>query len=333
MDVLAGMLDGPRARGAFAIRSVMSPPWSMLIKDQAPLTVVAVVHGEAWVLPRDIPAVRLRAGDVAVARGPDPYVVADDPATPPRIVIHPGQVCTTLSGASLAAQMDLGVRTWGNQRDGATAPPTTMLTGTYQQHSEVSRRLLDALPALAVIRADDWDCPLVPMLAQEIGRDDPGQAAVLDRLLDLLLVTALRAWFARPDTDAPPWWRANGDPVVGHALRLLHNHPERPWTIAALATATGVSRASFARRFAGLVGEPPIAFLTGWRLTLAADLLQEPAATVGAVARQVGYGSPFALSTAFRRRYGVSPQQYRARAHGDRADQPPSDGRPADAPG
>lgn len=99
--------------------------------------------------------------------------------------------------------------------------------------------------------------------------------------------------------------------MVGRALRMLHHNPAHPWTVAELAAATGLSRASLARRFTDLVGEPPMAFLTGWRLALAADLLRESDATVGAVARQVGYGSSFALSTAFKRERGVSPQEYR----------------------
>jgi AraC-like DNA-binding protein len=102
--------------------------------------------------------------------------------------------------------------------------------------------------------------------------------------------------------------------VVGPALRLLHHRPAHPWTVASLAVATGVSRAALARRFTELVGEPPMSFLAGWRLTLAADLLREPGATVGSVARQVGYGSPFALSAAFKRVRGISPQQHRASA-------------------
>jgi AraC-like DNA-binding protein len=77
-----------------------------------------------------------------------------------------------------------------------------------------------------------------------------------------------------------------------------------------------VSRAALARRFTELVGEPPMAYLTGWRLALAADLLLEPGATVGAVARRVGYGSPFALSTAFTRVRGISPREHRARGRG-----------------
>jgi AraC-like DNA-binding protein len=310
MDAVAGLLDGPRARGAFLLRSSMDPPWSLRIQDEAPLTLVAVVRGGAWIVPDGGDAVRFGRGDVAIVRGPGPYTVADDPATPPQAIILPGQRCTTPEGQELKQMTDLGVRTWGNSPDGATA----MLTGTYQLDGEVSRRLLRALPPLLALREGDWDSPLIPLLADEIVKDEPGQEAVLDRLLDLLLIAALRAWFARPDAGAPGWYRAYSDPVIGRALRLLHHNPAHPWTVAELAGATSVSRANLARRFNELVGEPPMAFLTGWRIALAADLLLEPGATVGAVATQVGYGSPFALSAAFKRVRGISPQQHRARA-------------------
>ena len=144
--------------------------------------------------------------------------------------------------------------------------------GTYQLHGEISRRLLAALPPLLVLPGEDWDNPLVGYLAEEIGKDEPGQEAVLDRLLDLLLIAVLRA------------------------------------------AATGISRAALARRFNERGGEPPMTFLTTWPPTLAADLLCEPGATVGSVARQVGYGSPFALSTAFERVRGISPQRHRSSA-------------------
>jgi AraC-like DNA-binding protein len=288
----------------------MDPPWSLRIEDEAPLTLVAVVRGEAWMVPDGGEPVRLGAGDVAVVRGPEPYTVADDPATAPQAIILPGQRCTTPDGQEVAQMMDLGVRTWGNAADGATV----MLTGTYQLDGEVSRRLLRALPTLLVLPGDAWESPLVGLMADEIVKDDPGQEAVLDRLLDLLLIAVLRAWFARPEADAPAWYRAYGDPVVGRALRMLHHNPSHPWTVAALADATGVSRAALARRFNELVGEPPMTFLTGWRIALAADLLREPGATIGSVAGQVGYGSPFALSTAFKRVRGVSPREYRAAA-------------------
>jgi AraC-like DNA-binding protein len=308
VDAVAGLLDGPRAREAFVLRSSMNPPWSLRIADQAPLTLLALAHGRAWVLPdTGTPPCMLEEGDIAIFRGPDPYTVADDPAAPVQAIIHPGQRCTTLSGEELVEQWSLGVRTWGNSPDGATV----MLTGTYQLHSEVSQRLLRALPALLVLRSDELDSPLVPLLASEVGKDEPGQEAVLDRMLDLLLIAVLRAWFARPDGHAPGWYRAHADPVVGHALRLMHHNPAHPWTLAELAAEVGISRAALARRFHELVGEPPMSFLTGWRIALAADLLREPGATLAAVAEQVGYGSAFALSSAFKRLRGVSPQQYR----------------------
>jgi len=309
MDVLAGLLTGPRAQGAFLLRTSLSPPWSLRVQDQAPITLVAMVHGSAWVLPDRRPAIALHSGDVAILRGPDPYTFADDPATPPQAVIHPGQRCTTPDGAALSDLRDLGVRTWGNSPDGSTV----MVTGTYQVLSEICRPLLAALPPLLVLREDGWDTPLVPLLAVESGKDFPGQEAVLDRLLDLLLIGVLRAWFARPEAEAPAWYSAQTDRLVGRALQLLHDDPARPWTVAGLATATNVSRAALARRFTALVGEPPMAYLTGWRLALAADLLREPDATVATVARRVGYGSAFALSTAFKRVRGISPREHRLR--------------------
>ncbi len=310
MDAVAGLLDGPRARGAFLMRSSMDPPWSLHVRDEAPLTVVAMVRGTACVVPDGGAATHLAPGDVAVVVGERPYPVADSPTTPPQVVIHPGQVCATPAGVHVAEEMSLGVRSWGNAQRGQTV----MLTGTYGFDGDVSRRLLRALPALLVVPAAHLDSPLVPLLADEVVKDRPGQEAVLDRLLDLLLIAVLRAWFARPEADAPGWYRAAGDPIVGPALQLLHHNPAHPWTVAGLADRVGVSRAALARRFTELVGEPPMSFLTGWRIALAADLLLEPGATIGSVAACVGYGSPFALSSAFKRVRGVSPQEHRRAA-------------------
>jgi AraC-like DNA-binding protein len=307
VDSVAGLLDGPRARDAFLLRSLLDAPFGIRVQDEAPLTLVAMVRGKAWIVPDAGDPVPLRAGDAAILRGPDHYTVADDPATGPQVVILPGQRCVSADGTELKEMRRTGVRTWGN----SAQAETELLTGTYQLRSSTSKRLLDALPALLTLSSDTLRSPLIQFLAEEIGKDEPGQEAVLDRLLDLLLIAVLRAWFARPDARAPGWYRAHGDPVVGPALRLLHHNPAYPWTVAALAKETGVSRAALARRFTELVGEPPMAFLTSWRLTLAADLLREPGATVGSVARKVGYASPYALSTAFKRVRGVSPREHR----------------------
>jgi AraC-like DNA-binding protein len=308
VDVLAEMLDGPRARGAFTRRVLLDPPWSIRVEDHAPLSVVCMARGAAWVLPPDADPVRLAQGGVAIMRGLGPCTFADDPGTEPQVVIGPGGRCATPDGVSLAEPMSLGVRTWGTDRAASTA----MLVGTYRMDGEISRRLLGALMPLITLSGGGWSAPLVELLGEQISRDEPGQGVVLDRLLDLLLTAALRAWFARPDVNAPGWFQAHGDPVVGMALNLMHDNPAHPWTVAGLAAAVGVSRAALARRFTELVGEPPMSYLTGWRLDLAADLLRDPAVTLASVATRVGYGSSFALSTAFKRARGISPRDHRA---------------------
>ncbi|CCF61893.1 AraC family transcriptional regulator [Nocardia cyriacigeorgica] len=306
MDALAGLLEGPRARGAFLMRSVLQPPWSLRIEDEAPLTVLAMIRGGAWIITDDDPAGRrTSAGDVVVFSGGRPYVVADDPSTEPQIIIKPGQVTMTPDGEILCETLSLGVREWGTDPHGETM----MVTGTYESAGAVSQGLLRALPPVVVLPDGECDTRLLELLVDEMSKDQPAQGAVLDRLLDLLLIAALRAWFAR--NDAPAWYHAYDDPLVGKALRLLQHNPAHGWTVASLASAVGVSRAALARRFTDLVGEPPMAFLTEWRLALAADLLQDSDATIESIARQVGYGSAFALSSAFKRQFGVSPRDHR----------------------
>jgi AraC-like DNA-binding protein len=307
MDAIAGLLDGPRARRAFLLRCTMDPPWGLHIRDEAPLTLVAVLRGHAcFVVDGGEPA-RLDRGDVAIVRGPDHYLFADDPSTPPQAIIHPDQRCTTPDGQEIPQMRIFGVRRWGNAADGATE----VLTGTYNAEGEVSRRLLDALPPRLVLRRDEWQTPVLGLLAAEMLRDDVGQDAVLDRLLDLLLIDAVRTHFSRAEQAAPGWYRAQRDPVVAQAIRLLQESPAEAWTVGTLARQTRVSRATLARRFADVVGQPPMEFLTQWRVTLAADLILDPAETVASVARAVGYSSPYALSAAFKRVRGVSPHQHR----------------------
>ncbi|MDX2595771.1 MULTISPECIES: AraC family transcriptional regulator [Streptomyces] len=316
-DPLASLLDGPRARGAFMIRACFEPPWAVRVEDGAPLTVMLMARGDAWIThdgdsggDGDGEPVRLRSGDLAITRGPAPYTCADAPGTAPQALILPGGECHHPDGRPLNGSMDLGVRTWGDRPDA----PTVMLIGTYLMRGEISGRLLDALPPLLTLPAETWPSPLVPLLMDEVVRDEPGQEVVLDRLLDLLVISALRAWFSRPEAAAPGWYGALADPVVGRALRLIQDDPAHPWTVSALAAKAGVSRAALARRFTELVGEPPMTHLTAWRLALAADRLRDTDDTLAAIARQVGYGSAFALSGAFKRVYGVSPQEHRARA-------------------
>ena len=157
----------------------------------------------------------------------------------------------------------------------------------------------------------DLEPALVDLFADEIVGDEPGQAAVIDRLLDLLVVRCVRTVLA---TSSGP----SGDDLVARALRAMEEQPEHPWTVESLATHVGLSRAALARRFALQMGEPPLTYLTRWRLALAADLLVSTDHTLAAIAAKVGYANPFALSAAFKRVHGESPRDYRTR-HADHA--------------
>lgn len=311
MDAFSAVLDGPRARGAFLLRIVLAPPWGVRVEDKAPLTVITLVSGMASVLGDDGEHLTLSAGDVALVRGPRPYVFAGSPSTRPQVRIDPQQRCWSLEdGRSLADEMSLGVRTWGNTH--VTADDATVsLVGAYDLTSQITPLLVGLLPRTAVIRDAEWTSPVRDLLISEVGRDAAGQGVILDRLLDLVLIEALRHWFTTRAADAPTWWLAAEDDLVGPAIRAMQTDPARGWTVEALARESGMSRAAFARRFHALVGTPPMTFLTQWRLSLAADLLRDTDATVAAVARDVGYGSPFALSAAFTRRYSASPTAYR----------------------
>lgn len=307
MDVLDDLLTGTRARGGVFNLTILDPPWGLYIVDQSPLALATLVRGSAWIVRDGLDPIRLNERDVAVLRGPEPYIVADQPGTEPQLRIHPGGICEPLPGAPVDYSTRLGVRTHGGRANGEAM----VISGTYQLEGDISRRLLAALPSVLVVPSPDVAGHVMDMVLGEIQNDEPGQQSVLDRWLDLALITTLRAWFARPESHPPGWYQAQSDPVVGLALRLLHEDPAHPWTLVELANRVGVSRASLARRFSALVGEPPMSYLTGWRITLAADLLRETNDTVESIARRVGYANAFALSVAFKRTRGTTPTAHR----------------------
>ncbi|WP_116947995.1 AraC family transcriptional regulator [Jiangella endophytica] len=302
MDALTDLLDDVRASGALIGRTVLDPRWSVRFATGAELTLLAVLDGTAWLLPADGDPVRVGAGEVAIVRGPEPFTVAVDPAARPEDAVKLADYCAWSVRAGAA----------GRTCDPGASGDTVVLTGTYDGAAGISERLLDALPRVLVIAEDDCPCPMLDLVADEIAANRPGQQVVLDRLLDLMLVSTLRGWFDRPQARAPHWYGRLDDSPVSQALRLLHDDPGRGWTVGSLAAATGVSRALLARDFAARVGEPPMSYLAGWRLSIAADLLRETDATIESIARQVGYGSAFALSAAFKRRRGLTPSQHRA---------------------
>ena len=310
MDVLSDLLHRARVGDALVRQLIQRPPWSMTYADAPPLTVVATLDGQGWIRfdGVDQPSVRLAAGDIALISGTGPHTIADAPSTPPQIVIRDGRKYLADTGEELSLQQGLAPRTYGDGLPGAT----TLIRGAYRLRGGAGERLLDMLPPLALIPAGPRTRRALDLLTTEAVCDEPGQDAVLGRLLDLVLVMALRAWCARPDGTPPAWYQALADPAIGAALSLVHSDPARRWTVAGLAAATGLSRATFAARFTHHVGEPPMTYLTAWRMTLAADLLQDTDDTITAIARRVGYHDAFAFSVAFKRTHKVNPSDWRS---------------------
>lgn len=299
MDAISAMLDGPRAQGAFLLKAVFAGDWSLSVEDHAALSVVVVTQGRAVFRGVDGEHVA-STGDVVLVRGPDPYVVASGPGVGEDIRILPGQVCVDPRGSLLEDAMSLGVRTWGNTR---SPEATVMLIGAYERETSVGNLLLHGWPHVLVVSG--LDSPICSLLADELARDVAGQEAVLDRLLDLLVVMALRTLGPTSGEDE------GSDVLVDQALRLLQEHPGDPWTVESLARAVGLSRASLARRFGARVGLPPLRYLTRWRLALAADMVAGSDLTLAAIANRVGYANAFALSAAFKREHGLSPRHHR----------------------
>lgn len=304
MDPFDNLLRGLHADGAAFGRSVLTPPWALRFTDGAPLTLCVPMRGEGWISHPDSDKPRLvRVGEAATVRGPAPFVFSAEP----RSSFEPGDLRDVRRGQT-------GVV------DPVGADHTerlVLLVGVYHVRGRVPQRLLGALPPVLVV-PEDQDCAaLRDYLDAQLDAGRPGRQVVLDRLLDWLLVCTVRDWFDQPEAETPGWYRALSDHTVGPVLRAMHDAPGRPWTLASLAAQAGVSRSTLAKRFTALVGEPPLTYLTDWRMTVAADLLAESTATVAAVARHLGYADAFGFSAAFKRVHGMSPSGHRRLARLD----------------
>jgi len=307
VDVLGDLLQRARVRNAIVRKLIQPPPWSFYLADPEPLTAVAALEANLTIVLHNAQAHTLGAGDIALIKGGE-YTIADSPATPCQVIVRNGHKYVTGAGDGNAVVDQMSApRTFGDDQPSAI----TMLHGIYELHGSAGDRLLELLPAITTVPAGPRTRPLLELLAAEAARDEPGQDAVLQRFLDLILVIALRSWGAKTGSRPVGWLGAIADPAIGRALASLHADPQHGWTTAMLANQVGMSRAAFCARFAGLVGEPPMAYLIGWRMTLAADKLRNTDATVAAVAREVGYDNAFSFSTAFKRVRGQSPMNWR----------------------
>ena len=308
MDVLTDLLQRSQARGAAFSHSTVHGDWGVRFGPVGGLAVHGVVDGEThlWVDdPGD--ALRLLPGDIVLVRGALTHHMAHAPGAP----CLPLEQCLVAAGTSRRAVL-------GDPEDGA---PAVFFCGAYMFEGDLCSSLLEALPDLVHLRPAAGSAlrATMDLLAGEMLRDDPGQQTLLDRLLDVALVQVLRDHLAARETAAPAWYRALADRHVGAALRAFHADPAHPWTVAELAAVAALSRATFARRFTEQLGVAPLAYLTDWRMALAAERLRATDDGLAGIAEAVGYTSEFSFAAAFKRRFGIAPGRWRTRARAGHA--------------
>lgn len=195
-------------------------------------------------------------------------------------------------------------------------PSTTSICGAFRFDAPTARHLIAALPdQIHIQRVDQfdngWMLATTSLMATESGGLRPGGEAVITRLADILVIQAIRTWLRADPAARDGWLGAMSDQNIGRAIALLQRQPEREWTVAALAAEVAMSRAAFAARFAALVGEPPMHYLTRWRMYLALDALENDGSSVKGLAHQFGYRSEAAFSRTFKRVIGCPPGSIR----------------------
>lgn len=312
VDVLTDLLQRSRARGAAFSRSRMHGAWGVQFPVAGTLAIHAIVDGEmfAWSDDPDR-STRVVGGDVLLLRA-SPHFLASAPGGP--TIPFLSLLGDAGSARAAAPSRHTGL---GTPADGAVAD---FCCGAYLFDGDLSRPLIDALPGLVRLRPPAGS-PLrvtLDLLVGEMAGDGPGQQALLDRLLDVALVQALRLWFRQAE-DVPGWFRAMDEPGLGDALRAVHADPAHPWTVGELARIAALSRSTFARRFAEVVGVPPLQYVAQWRVALAKERLRDTGDGLAAIASSVGYGSEFSFASAFKRQVGVAPGRWRAQ-HGPARD-------------
>jgi AraC-like DNA-binding protein len=311
MDVLSDVITVARTGRPRSAYVRWHAPWGQRfasVPGSAGFQVI--LEGHCWLLPPHAAPVHLGAGDVLFLPHGSGHTLADGPAT---VVTAPA--CTPddaeLPGPYASDTVD---------RLGQGGPATVVLCGAYRLDPSRTHPLLLTLPDLIHLPADRDRHPelhaAVRLLAAEVGNPRLGTSATVPALLDTLLMYILRIWLAEQSTRASTtgWGAALNDPAVTAALHAVHRDPAAPWTVAKLAAEAGLSRATFARRFTSMIGQPPLGYLTWWRLTTAARLLRATEAPLRSIAAQVGYTSEFAFANAFKRMHGLAPGAYRRRS-------------------
>jgi len=290
-------LGRPRSR-----RVRVSGRWCARLAPYKGAGFYVVLKGSCWILTDAGARIPLGVGDAVLLPHGTGHVIADSPVD---VVI--------------TEQQAVPFEQWFAE----TGPParfdhddTEVLCGQYWLDCSRMHPLMTELPEIVHLPSRVGSHlelrAAIDLLAGELDEIRPGSCMALPHLLDLLLIYMIRAWMT--ETTHGVWPGALDDQVTAAALRALHMDPAAPWSNDRLAAAAGVSRPTLARRFTALVGRPPMAYLTWWRVILAAAMLRDTRDTLATIAGRVGYGSPYALSHAFERELGTTPGRYRAQA-------------------
>ena len=309
MDVLTDVLYSLRLKGSLYCRSELSAPWALpFLKHEAAVFHV-VERGECWLKLDDEPApLRLSSGDVVLLPLGTAHQVGDAPTSPPFPPVY----------------MDYDAyrecQRWHPNHPG---PATVLLCGTFHFEHNECHPLLTLLPKLIHIpgeqgRAVEALDATLKLMSREAESSRPGAQLMLRRLADVLFVQVIRDWVEQQSDCAAGWLGALRDQQIGAALSAIHQQPARAWTVATLASEVAMSRSAFAARFMTLVGEPPLQYLTRWRMNVAARLLSEAELHMSEVASRVGYESAVTFSKAFKRQVGIAPGAYRRGARHER---------------
>lgn len=301
VDPLAEVLDVSRVRGAVLAHVCAHDPWGMRMSSTPGAAFHAITAGTCWLRLDGSVSAQLMPGDVVLlptgtehdmVSTPDGRTRAYDRITKEELMTPDGDLLIAGSGAV-----------------------TRFICAAYDYDHEVAHPLLSLLPPVVHIPAGTpgGDGPIqstLRLLGGELGGRSPGSRSVVTRLTDVLFVQVLREWLEREHGGAC-WLRALRDPQIAEVIAVMHARPGEPWTLETLAQSVNLSRATLARRFTELVGEPPLAYLTRWRMDLAARRLRETTDPVNVIAHDVGYTSEFAFSRAFTRMRGEAPARYR----------------------
>jgi AraC-like DNA-binding protein len=302
MDPLADVLDLSRVSGALMANVRACAPWGLDLPQRPGASFHAITAGTAWLRVGNDDPVQLMPGDVfllptgarhRLSSAPNGRCTPFDTSTKERLLTPEGDLVLGTSGAA-----------------------TTFVCAAFDYDLDVAEPLMSRLPPLILVPADPVTgrdiAAIVELLALEVGARRPGSRAAAARLIDTLLIAAIRHWLDRRASGEPPsWLHGLRDPAIARVLAVLHERPAEPWTVAALAREVHISRATLARRFAELVGEPPLTYLARWRMHVAAQRLRYSTDSVEAIAGQVGYASAFAFNRAFSRHRGQPPGRYR----------------------